>query len=114
MTDCVFCKIIDKQIPAEILFEDEDVLAFPDINAQAPHHLLIIPKKHIAALREATNEDQAILGKLLLTANHLAEKLNFKDSGYRTIINCGDDGGQTVYHIHVHVLAGRRLTWPPG
>lgn len=114
MSDCIFCKIVAKELPTEVLYEDDDVLAFPDIKAQAPVHALIIPKRHISSLRDAQPSDEAILGKLMLTANQLAETLGIKESGFRTVMNCGDDGGQTVYHIHLHLLGKRRLTWPPG
>ena len=110
--DCIFCKIIAGELPTTVVYETDDVLAFPDLHAQAPHHYLIIPKQHIASLKEAT--DEIILGKLLLAAKQVAINAGIADSGFRTNINCGDDGGQTVYHIHVHVLGGRRMTWPPG
>ncbi|RDE22713.1 histidine triad nucleotide-binding protein [Motiliproteus coralliicola] len=110
---CLFCKIIDKEIPADIVYEDEHVLAFRDINPQAPHHLLVIPKKHIATINEADEADAEVIGRLSLTAAKLAKQLGFADSGYRTVMNCNEHGGQTVYHIHMHVLGGKAMGWPP-
>ena len=112
MSDCLFCKIIKGDIPANKIFEDEDVLAFHDIGAQAPHHFLVIPKKHIATINAAN--DSALIGKLTLTASKIAQDLGFADDGYRVVMNCNEDGGQTVYHIHLHCLGGRSLSWPPG
>lgn len=109
----IFQKIIDRQIPAEIVHEDEFCLAFRDIHPQAPTHVLIIPRKPIPSLAQATADDQALLGHLLLVARDLAASLQLAD-GYRTVINCGPDGGQSVDHLHVHLLGGRSLGWPPG
>jgi histidine triad (HIT) family protein len=109
----IFQKIIDKQIPADIVFEDDQCLAFRDINPQAPTHVLIIPRKPIPSLAQAVKADQALLGHLLLVAQTLAVQLKLQD-GYRTVINSGRDGGQTVDHLHVHLLGGRAMTWPPG
>jgi histidine triad (HIT) family protein len=109
----IFQKIIDRQIPADIVFEDDKCLAFRDINPQAPTHVLIIPRKPIPSLAQAGPEDQALLGHLMLVARELAVQLKLAD-GYRTVMNCGRDGGQTVDHLHVHLLGGRALTWPPG
>lgn len=109
----IFQKIIDRQIPADIIFEDDKCLAFRDINPQAPTHVLIIPRKPIPSLAQAGPEDQALLGHLMLVARELAVQLKLTD-GYRTVMNCGRDGGQTVDHLHVHLLGGRALTWPPG
>jgi histidine triad (HIT) family protein len=109
----IFQKIIDRQIPADILFEDELCLAFRDVNPQAPTHVLIIPKKPISSLARAGDEDQALLGHLLLVARNLAVSLNLSN-GYRTVMNCGPDGGQSVDHLHIHLLGGRGLGWPPG
>ena len=109
----IFQKIIDRQIPADIIYEDSDCLAFRDIHAQAPTHVLIIPRKPIPSLAQATIEDQALLGHLLLVAAKLAVQLQLPD-GFRTVLNCGRDGGQTVDHLHVHLLGGRSLGWPPG
>ena len=112
MSDCLFCKIVAGEIPASKIYEDEDVLAFHDIGKQAPHHFLVNPKQHIATLNEAN--DAETLGKLTLTASKIAKDLGFAEDGYRVVMNCNEDGGQTVYHIHLHCLAGRALTWPPG
>lgn len=109
----IFQKIIDRQIPADIVYEDEMCLAFRDIHPQAPTHVLIIPKKPIQSLAHATNDDQALLGHLLLVARDLAVSLKLP-KGYRTVLNSGPDGGQTVDHLHVHLLGGRALGWPPG
>ncbi len=110
---CLFCNIIDKQIPADIVYEDEHLLAFRDINPAAPQHMLVIPKKHIATLNEADDTDAEILGRMSLAAAKLAQQLGFADSGYRTVMNCNAHGGQTVYHIHLHLLAGKTMGWPP-
>ena len=109
----IFQKIIDRQIPADIVYEDGQCLAFRDIHPQAPTHVLIIPKKAIPSLADATDEDQSLLGYLLLVARNLAQTLELSD-GYRTVINCGRNGGQSVDHLHVHLLGGRALSWPPG
>lgn len=109
----IFQKIINRQIPADIVFEDELCLAFRDINPQAPVHVLIIPKKAIPSLAQAQQDDQALLGHLLLVARNLAAQLQLAN-GYRTVMNCGPDGGQSVDHLHIHLLGGRSLTWPPG
>lgn len=111
--NCIFCKIASGQIGAP-LFQDEHVTAFRDINPQAPTHILIIPNKHIVSLNEADDTDQALMGKLMLTAARLAQSERVADDGYRLVLNTGPNGGQSVFHVHVHLLAGRRLTWPPG
>ncbi|MDD7805899.1 MAG: histidine triad nucleotide-binding protein [Endozoicomonas sp. (ex Botrylloides leachii)] len=112
--NCLFCKIIAGDISADKVYEDNDVLAFKDINPAAPCHILIIPKKHISTLNDAVFDDQQILGKMMLTAKDLANEMNLANDGYRTIMNCNSQGGQTVYHIHLHLLGGRPMTWPPG
>ena len=112
--DCLFCKIINREIPADIVYEDDQVLAFNDIDPKAPTHMLVIPKKHIATLNDITEEDQALVGRLPLTASRLAKDLGFAEDGLRVVMNCNEDGGQTVYHIHMHVMGGRRFTWPAG
>ena len=112
--ETVFDKIINRDIPADILYEDDDVLAFRDINPQTPTHFLVIPKRRIAMLAESTSDDESILGKLLATARDVAVKTGIADSGYRVVINNGEDGGMEVAHLHLHVLGGRRLLWPPG
>lgn len=114
MGDTIFGKIIRREIPADIVYEDDDVLAFRDLNPQAPVHVLFIPKKPIATLNDATPDDAALLGKVLLAAANYAKQEGFAEDGYRTVVNCNTHGGQTVYHLHVHLLAGRKLTWPPG
>jgi histidine triad (HIT) family protein len=111
--DCLFCKIATGAIPAKHLYENDDVLAFPDINPQAPVHVLLIPKKHLASHAHATPEDTAMLGQLFAAAGEVARQLGLSN-GYRLVINTGPDGGQTVDHLHVHLLGGRHMTWPPG
>ncbi len=110
----IFGKIIRKEIPAKIIYEDEDVLAFEDIQPQAPVHILVIPKKEIPTLNDLKSEDAELMGKLFLVAQKIAKEQGFAEQGYRTVFNCNEDGGQTVNHIHLHLLAGRSLTWPPG
>ena len=110
----IFSKIINKEIPAEIVYEDDELLAFNDINPQAPVHILIIPKKEIKTLNDIQPKDQEIMGRMMLLAKDLAKENNIDKSGYRTIFNCNDDGGQTVFHIHLHLIGGRSLNWPPG
>jgi histidine triad (HIT) family protein len=111
--DCLFCKIAAGLIPVTRLYEDDQALAFPDINPQAPTHILIIPKRHIASLAHATPEDAPLLGHLLATAATIATRQSLPN-GYRTVINTGTDGGQTVHHLHLHLLGGRPMHWPPG
>lgn len=112
--ECLFCKIINREIPADIVFEDEHVLAFNDISPQAPTHQLIIPKKHISTLNDIEPDDLALIGRLQYTAAQLAKQQGFADDGYRVVMNCNEMGGQTVYHIHMHLMGGRALTWPAG
>lgn len=112
--DCLFCKIAAKQIPARIAFENERVIAFHDLFPQAPTHLLIIPKAHYTTLNDVPASEAALVGELVTTASQLAKELDFAEPGYRVVMNCNPDGGQSVYHIHLHLLAGRRLNWPPG
>jgi histidine triad (HIT) family protein len=112
--NCLFCKIAAGEIPATIVFKDEQVTAFRDISPAAPTHILVIPNRHIDSLHAATGADQALLGYILLTAREIAEQEGLAASGYRVVLNTGPDGGQTVFHIHAHVLGGRRLSWPPG
>ena len=114
MVDCLFCKIINKEINSDILFEDDDVLAFKDINPQAPIHFLIVPKKHISTINDLQQEDEKITGKMILIAQSLAKQENIDEKGYRLVFNCNSEGGQEVYHIHLHLLGGRRMQWPPG
>lgn len=112
--DCLFCKIIEREIPADIVYEDDAVLAFNDINPQAPTHMLIVPKQHIATLNDLEEGDLALVGRLQYTAAKLAAEKGFAEEGYRVVMNCNDQGGQTVYHIHMHLMGGRRFTWPAG
>ncbi len=112
-TDCLFCKIVAGSIPAKRVYEDELILAFTDIHPQAPVHVLVIPKEHIQSIAHATTEHAALLGYLLGNATRIAEEQHL-DGGYRIVINTGKDGGQTVDHLHLHVLGGRQMTWPPG
>jgi histidine triad (HIT) family protein len=114
MTDCLFCKIIDGAIPAATVYEDEEVLGFNDINPKAPHHVLFIPKRHISTLNDLTHADAALVGKLYLAAKQHAAELGVAQDGYRTVMNCNAMAGQTVFHIHLHMLAGRAMHWPPG
>jgi histidine triad (HIT) family protein len=111
--DCLFCKIAAKKIPSKIVYEDDEVFAFEDIGPQAPTHILICPRKHLGSLNEASSEDQAVLGKLQLVAAQLARKLNLL-AGYRTVLNNGSGAGQSVFHLHLHLLGGRTFRWPPG
>lgn len=112
--DCLFCKIVRREIPAKVVFENEALLAFHDIRPQAPTHLLVIPKSHIATINDVQNEDSMLLGSMILCAKQLAQQKDFNEQGYRLIFNVNSDGGQEVYHIHLHVLGGRQMTWPPG
>ena len=111
--DCLFCKIAAKQIPAKIVHEDADVFVFADINPQAPVHLLICPKEHFASLAEAAQKHESVLGKMALAAAKLARERNLT-GGYRTVVNTGKEAGQTVFHLHMHLLGGREFSWPPG
>ncbi len=112
--DCIFCKIAAKQIPSSIIYENEDIIAFKDINPQAPVHIIIIPKKHIATLNDLQPEDAQLVGKIVLAAQVIAQDNNLHKPGYRLVLNCNEDAGQTVFHIHCHLLGGRLMGWPPG
>ena len=112
--DCLFCKIISGQIPGSIVYQDDRVVAFRDINPQAPMHVLIVPRRHIASLNELTAEDDGIVGEMVRRAAAIAAEHGQAERGYRTVFNCNAEAGQTVFHIHLHVLGGRRLGWPPG
>lgn len=114
MTDCLFCKIINGDIPGDIVYENDKVLAFNDIAPQAPTHILIIPKKHIATINDLEPEDATTVGELYLAAKAIAADKGFAEAGYRVVMNCNEGAGQTVFHIHLHLLAERKLTWPPG
>lgn len=111
---CVFCNIIDDQLPAARLFEDDQLIAIRDLSPQAPTHILIIPKQHLATLNELQDQHAALLGHMMLTAQRLAKQEGIEHSGYRLVLNTLLDAGQTVFHIHLHLLGGRALTWPPG
>jgi histidine triad (HIT) family protein len=113
MSDTIFTKIINKEIPADILYEDDMALAFKDINPQAPVHFLVIPKKPIATVNDITTDDREVVGHLSVVAAKVASDLGVAEQGFRTVMNCNEFGGQTVYHIHLHVLAGKPLGWPP-
>ena len=108
--DCVFCKIVAGEIPSDILYQDDEVIVFRDINPQAPVHLLIIPKAHIASLTELTESQLALMGRMVIVANQLAEKEGVSENGYRVVVNCGKQGGQLVSHLHMHLLGGRELS----
>ena len=114
MSDCLFCKMVSGEIKPDTVYEDENVLAFRDISPQAPHHVLVIPKRHISTLNDLDERDAELVGQLSLAAAKVAEQEGVAEAGYRTVMNCNTAGGQTVFHIHMHVLAGRQLTWPPG
>jgi histidine triad (HIT) family protein len=112
--ECLFCKIAAGEIPSEQVYSDEDFYAFRDINPGAPTHCLIIPRKHISRISEAGPEDEALLGRMFLRANEIAAAEGIAEPGFRYVLNCNAHGGQTVYHIHLHILGGRELSWPPG
>jgi histidine triad (HIT) family protein len=111
---CLFCKIVRREISAEVVLEDDEVLAFKDVRPVAPSHALVIPKKHLTSIHEAETAGGALLGRMMLAAQEVAEKLGLGSSGYRLVINTGPDAGQSVFHLHMHVLGGRTLAWPPG
>ena len=110
----IFEKIISREIPADIVYEDDDVLAFRDIAPQAPEHVLVIPRKPIRSVAHADEADRELMGRVMLAAAHVARELGLEESGYRLVTNVGQDGGQSVFHLHVHVLGGRQMQWPPG
>ena len=112
--DCLFCKIVAKAIPAKVVLENDHVVAFEDVRPMAPKHALVIPKRHITGVHDATPDDAALLGQVVLAARDAAEKLGLAESGYRLVMNQGADGGQSVFHLHCHVLGGRAMGWPPG
>jgi histidine triad (HIT) family protein len=114
MSDCLFCKIAEGAIPASKIYEDDEVIGFNDINPQAPHHVLFIPKRHISTLNDLQNADAALIGKLYLAAKQHAANVGVAEEGYRTVMNCNALAGQTVFHVHLHMLAGRPMHWPPG
>ena len=114
MSETIFSKIMNREIPADILYEDDDVLAFSDVNPQAPVHFLVIPKQPIATVNDIQPDQAELVGKLVLAAQKLAKDKGIDEDGYRLVMNCNEGAGQTVFHIHLHVLGGRRMTWPPG
>jgi histidine triad (HIT) family protein len=114
MRDCLFCKIRDGEIPGEVVYENDEVLAFRDVNPQAPTHILVIPRKHIPTTNDLETADAGVVGKMMLAAKKIAADEGFAADGYRLVLNCNEGAGQTVFHIHMHLLGGRRLTWPPG
>ncbi|MGC9017598.1 MAG: histidine triad nucleotide-binding protein [Caldimicrobium sp.] len=111
---CIFCKIANKEIPSNIVYEDEKVIAFHDINPQAPYHILVIPKKHLSTLLELEEEDKELIGHIYLVINKIAKDLGFAERGFRVVVNCMEEAGQTIFHLHFHILAGRPMDWPPG
>jgi histidine triad (HIT) family protein len=114
VSTCLFCRIAQGEIPASFVYEDDDVLAFNDINPQAPLHVLIVPRRHIATLNDLGPDDDGLVGKMLRRAAAIATEKGYDARGYRTVFNCNSEAGQTVFHIHLHLLAGRGLGWPPG
>lgn len=114
MADCLFCKIVAGQVPAAILYQDDRMLVLQDINPQAPMHVLVVPRRHVATLNDLTSDDDALVGEMTRRAAAFAREHGHADDGYRTVFNCNPGAGQTVFHIHMHVLGGRRLGWPPG
>lgn len=114
MSDCLFCKMIAGDIPTDVVYQDDDVFAFRDINPQAPLHVLIVPKNHIATINDLQSDHAQLIGKLFLAAKKIAADEGVSEPGYRTVINCNAEAGQTVFHIHLHLLAGRQMSWPPG
>jgi len=114
MSDCLFCRIIQRQLPADIVAEEEDLVAFRDVNPQAPTHLLIIPKTHISKLSDLTEATTPVIAKAAAMANRLAKQQGISETGYRVVVNCGPQAGQSVSHLHLHLLGGRPMRWPPG
>jgi len=112
--DCIFCKIAAGKLPATVIYHDKEVVAFDDIYPKAPHHKVIIPKKHIATINDLKEEDKDLIGHMVYVAKNIALEIGIAESGYRVLMNCNADGGQAVYHIHLHLIGGRPLHWPPG
>lgn len=112
--DCLFCKIASGETPSDKVYADGEVFAFRDISPAAPTHILVIPVRHLTGVADASDEDRALLGKMLLAANRIAEEQGLAEKGFRYVINTGEDGGQSVFHLHLHVLGGRKMAWPPG
>ena len=114
MADCLFCKVVAGQVPATLVFQDDHVVAFKDITPRAPTHVLIVPRRHIATLNELSPDDDALVGEMVRAAAAIAKEQGLSERGYRTVFNCNAEAGQTVFHIHLHLLGGRPMTWPPG
>lgn len=114
MADCIFCKMVAGEINPDVVYEDEEVLAFRDVNPQAPVHVLVVPRRHIATLNDVTEAEAPLIGRLYLAAKKVAEHEGIAERGYRTLINCNPEAGQSVFHLHLHVLGGRPMHWPPG
>jgi len=114
MTDCLFCKIRDGEIPCDKVYENEDVIAFRDVNPQAPTHILVVPRKHIATVNDLEDVDKDVVGKMMLAAKKISADEGIAEDGYRLVLNCNSKAGQTVFHIHMHLMGGRVMTWPPG
>jgi histidine triad (HIT) family protein len=114
MDQCIFCRIVERSLPARIVFEDDEIVAFEDAHPQAPVHTLIVPRKHLASLKDASADDAALLGRMLVVATQLARERGLETRGYRTVFNTGAGAGQTVFHLHLHLLGGRVFHWPPG
>jgi histidine triad (HIT) family protein len=114
MSPCLFCRIVEGDVPGRIVHSDDRIVAFEDVNPQAPLHVLVIPRRHIATLNDLSSDDEPLVGALIRRAAAIAADRGYRERGYRTVLNCNADGGQSVYHLHVHLLAGRGMTWPPG
>jgi histidine triad (HIT) family protein len=114
MADCIFCEIVHKRMQSDMVYEDEELVAFRDINPQAPVHMLIVPRQHIESVQDVKADESELMGKMLLIAQKLAKNNKIDEGGYRLVLNYGIDGGQTVSHLHMHLIGGRRMTWPPG
>ena len=114
MPDCIFCKIISGEIPSDEVYSDDELFAFRDVNPQAPMHVLIVPRKHIELIVDFTEQDAGLMGRMILAANKIAESEGLVENGFRYVLNCNEHGGQAVFHVHLHVLGGRQMTWPPG
>lgn len=114
MVECIFCAIARGEMKSDVVYQDDTVVAFRDLHPQAPHHILVIPRRHIETVQDLQPSDAELAGRLILTARRLAEELGFAKRGYRLVLNCRADGGQAVFHLHLHLLGGRRMNWPPG
>ncbi len=114
MADCIFCKIISGEIPSNEVYSDDELFAFRDVNPQAPVHILVVPRKHIELIVDFTEQDAGLIGRMILAANKIAESEGLVENGFRYVLNCNEHGGQAVFHVHLHVLGGRQMMWPPG